>query len=61
VKTGSKGTFPKTAFQVIAGTVGNGSCGTTKKNLTCYVFVSVPSVTSTVEAHATISFAAPKS
>ena len=57
--TGSTGTFPKTSFAVIAGTVGNGSCGTTAKNLTCYIFVSKPSVTSTVEADSAITFAKP--
>jgi len=61
VKTGAKGTFPKTSFQVIAGTVGKGSCGTTTKNLTCYIFVSEPTVTSTVDADAVIRFAKPKS
>jgi hypothetical protein len=61
VKTGSKGTFSKTSFRVITGTVGNGSCGTTKKNLTCYIFVWEPNVTSTVDAYAAIQFAKPKS
>ena len=61
VKTGSTGTFSKTSFQVITGTVGDGSCGTMKKNLTCYIFVWEPSVTSTVDADAAIMFAKPKS
>ncbi len=59
VNTGLKGTFPKTSFRVITGKVGDGSCGTTTKNLTCYIFVSEPSVTSTVDAHAAIKFAKP--
>ena len=37
VKTSSTGTLSKTSFQVITGTVGDGSCRTTKKNLTCYI------------------------
>jgi hypothetical protein len=61
VTTGSTGTFPKTSFQVITGTVGDGSCGTTEKNLTCYIYVWEPSVTSTVDANAAIVFAKPKS
>jgi hypothetical protein len=61
VTTGSKGTFPKTSFKVINGKVGNGSCGTKTTNLTCYIFVSEPSVTSKVDARAAIKFAKPKS
>jgi len=61
VKTSSTGTLSKTSFQVITGTVGDGSCGTTKKNLTCYIFVWEPSVTVTVDADAAIMFAKPKS
>ena len=59
VNTGLKGTFPKTSFRVITGKVGDGSCGTTTKNLTCYIFVSEPSVTSTVDTHTAIKFAKP--
>ena len=61
VTTGSTGSFSKTSFQVITGTVGDGSCGTTKKNLTCYIFVWEPSVPGTVDADAAIVFAKPKS
>ena len=61
VTTSSKGTFPKTAFKVVTGKVGNGSCGTKASNLTCYLFVSKPTTTSTVDADAAIKFAKPKS
>jgi hypothetical protein len=61
VTTSSKGTFPKTAFKVVTGKVGNGSCGTKANNLTCYLFVSKPTTTSTVDADAAIKFARPKS
>ena len=61
VTTGSTGSFSKTPFLLITGTVGDGSCGTTKKNLTCYIFVWEPSVPSTVDAYAAITFAKPKS
>ncbi len=61
VTTGSTGSFSKTSFQVITGTVGDGSCGTAKKNLTCYIFVWEPSVPGTVDADAAIVFAKPKS
>jgi hypothetical protein len=61
VTTSSKGTFPKTSFKVINGKVGNGTCGTKATNLTCYIFVSKPSVTSTVDARSAIKFAKPKS
>lgn len=61
VTTGSKGTFPKTSFEVITGTVGNRKCGTTTKNLTCYIFVSEPSTTSAVAADAAMTFVNPKS
>jgi hypothetical protein len=61
VKTGFWGAFSRTSFQVITGAVGNGSCGTTKNNLTCYIYVWEPSVTSTVAAYAAIEFAKPRS
>src|SRR5271166_829219 len=56
VQTGSAGTFPKTSFSVLNGKVGNGSCGSTTRNLTCYIFVSEPSVNSKVDADAAIKF-----
>jgi hypothetical protein len=46
---------------VIRGTVGNGACGTTSKNLTCYIFVSKPTSKSKIVAHASITFTKPKS
>lgn len=33
VTISAKGILPKTKFQLVAGPIGNGSCGTTKKNL----------------------------
>ncbi|MGD0983805.1 MAG: neocarzinostatin apoprotein domain-containing protein [Acidimicrobiales bacterium] len=60
VTTGATGSFSKTSFQVITGTVGDGSCGTTKKNLTCYIYVWEPSVPNPVDADAAILFAKPK-
>ncbi len=61
VTTGSTGSFSKTSFQVLTGAVGDGSCGTTTKNSTCYIYVWEPSVPSTVDADAAILFAKPKS
>ncbi len=60
VTTGPTGSFSKASFQVITGSVGDGSCGTTQKNLTCYIFVWEPSVPSTVDADAAIVFVKPK-
>lgn len=59
VTTGADGTFTKTSFEVLTGTIGNGKCGTTTKNLTCYIFVSEPTTKTTAESDATITFARP--
>lgn len=63
---GPTGTFPKTSFAVLTGTIGNGKCGTTAQNLTCYIFVSAPNARAsgaprTAEADAVITFVKPKS
>jgi hypothetical protein len=60
VTTGSKGTFGATAFKVRTGTIGNGKCGTTSRNLKCYLIASEPSPKSTVSADQAITFAKPK-
>jgi hypothetical protein len=46
LKTGSGGSFPATNFTVVAGKVGDGSCGTKAADATCYIFVSPPKNTS---------------
>jgi hypothetical protein len=56
VTTNSAGAFFSKRFRVVAGKVGNGSCGK-KKALKCYLEVTVPNPKTKYHAVATLHFA----
>jgi hypothetical protein len=54
----STGTLPSTSFQVVTGTIGNGTCGTSASNYDSCI-IEVATITGTDVGVATIDFATP--
>jgi hypothetical protein len=59
ITTNRRGSFSM-RFKVVTGKVGDGRCGTSRKTDRCYVYVSQPSLSSSVHADKTIRFSLKK-